>query len=82
MPRYRIEIDRERCTGDGWCADQAPETFVVDADDRALVIDPDGNWPKFIVEAARGCPADAIRLFDAETNEQVWPPVESRSESA
>ncbi len=82
MPRYRIEIDREKCTGDGWCADQAPETFMVDADDRALVLDPDGNWPRFILDAARGCPADAIRVFDAETGACVWPPAASPGDAA
>ncbi len=73
MPRFRIEVDRERCAGDNWCVDQAPETFALDDDNRSFVIDPNGNWPEYILKAARGCPTDAIRVFNDETGEQVWP---------
>lgn len=73
MKKYRIEIDRERCLGDKQCWDKAPETFLIDDEDKCRVLDPDGNWPEYVLAAAKNCPADAIRLYDAETGELVWP---------
>ena len=73
MTKYKIKIRRDLCLGDKQCWDKAPETFLIDEDDKSLVVDPGGNWPEYIFAAARNCPADAITLFDAETGEQVWP---------
>lgn len=72
MPKYKIEIDRDECLGDGLCCDDAPCTFEMD-DDVAVVKDPAGDTPEEILEAARNCPVDAITLIDADTGEQVWP---------
>jgi ferredoxin len=73
MAKYRIEIDREACVGDGACCDSAPGTFELDDDTIAVVKSPEGDPPETILEAAQGCPTDAIVLFDAETGEKVWP---------
>jgi len=73
MAKYRIEIDRDECIGDGLCADEAPGTFEMDDEDIAVVIDPEGDDPDTILEAAKSCPSDAIILYDAETGEKVWP---------
>jgi len=73
MAKYRIEIDRDACIGDGLCADEAPGTFEMDDDDIAVVISPDGDDPDTILEAAQACPSDAIILYDAETGAKVWP---------
>lgn len=73
MPKYRIELDREKCTGDKQCVDLAPETFGIDSEDKSYVIDAGGNWPEYVLKAARMCPADAITLYDAESGQQVWP---------
>jgi ferredoxin len=73
MAKYKIEVDREECIGDGLCVDEAPETFEMDDEDIAVVINPEGNDPDSILEAAKSCPSDAIILHDAETGEKVWP---------
>jgi ferredoxin len=73
MAKYKIEIDRDACVGDGLCVDEAPNTFEMDDEDIAVVIDPEGDDPDAILEAAQSCPSDAIILYDAETGEKVWP---------
>jgi ferredoxin len=74
MAKYKIHIDREVCFGDKLCVDLAPDTFRIDDEDKAVVTDPAGNWPEYVLKAARECPNDAITLYDADTGEQVWPP--------
>jgi ferredoxin len=73
MAKYKIVLDRDKCMGDGNCADLAPETFAIDGDDRSFVLDPGGNWPEYILRAAKDCPADAISLYDVETGKRIWP---------
>jgi len=73
MAKYKIEIDRDLCVGDGACCGEAPNTFEMDDDNIAVVADPDGHSPEEILQAAQVCPVDAIILTDAETGEQVWP---------
>jgi len=73
MAKYKIEIDREECIGDGLCVDEAENTFEMDDDDIAVVINPGGDDPATILEAATSCPTDAIILHDAETGAKVWP---------
>jgi len=45
----RIEVDRELCFGFGDCVDTAPNVFVLDAEEKATVIDPDGATLERIV---------------------------------
>jgi ferredoxin len=68
----RIEVDRELCFGFGDCVDTAPAVFVLDADDKASVIDPDGATLERIVEASQNCPVDAIIITDAD-GVQLYP---------
>lgn len=73
MPKYKIEIDCETCIGDRMCCEEAPKTFVMNDDDKAVVADPNGDEPDYILDAAKNCPVDAISLTDLATNEKVWP---------
>jgi ferredoxin len=73
MAKYKIEVDRDECIGDGLCVDEAPDTFELDDDEIAVVTNPEGNDADTILEAAKSCPTDAIILHDAETGEKVWP---------
>jgi ferredoxin len=73
MARYRIEIDRDLCCGDGLCGEEAPRTFGRGDEFGAVVTNPNGDPPEDILEAARNCPLHAITLFDAETGQKVWP---------
>ena len=71
MP-YRIKIDRTLCSGYGECVGIAPELFRLGDDHMSLVIDPEGTDDENVLDAARGCPVDAITLVD-EFEDQVWP---------
>ena len=80
MTKFRIEIDRDECFGDGLCVDIAPDTFELDDEDKIIVKDAAGNWPEVIIEAAKSCPSDAIILHDLETGEQIWPKADEKDE--
>jgi len=73
MPKYRIEISRDDCCGDGVCIQEAPETFELDDESIIVVVNPDGDSAEAVLSAAQACPTDAIILYDEETGEKVWP---------
>lgn len=73
MTRYRIEINRDVCVGDGLCREHAPDTFKIDPDQKVVVVDPGGDRPEYIKDAAKRCRMEAITLFDALTGERIWP---------
>jgi len=58
--RIRIEVDRALCIGSGDCVDTAPAVFELDSEDKAQVIDPDGEPTDLVIEAATNCPVTAI----------------------
>jgi ferredoxin len=63
----RITIDRERCMGSGNCSFMAPDTFDLDDDMKAVVIDPDGDGVDAVALAADGCPTKAITFEPGAT---------------
>lgn len=71
MP-YTIKIDRNLCSGFAECVGLAPDVFAQDKDKISVVIDPEGADDEDVLDAARGCPVDAITLID-EHGDQVWP---------
>ncbi len=73
MGKYKIEINRDLCIGDGACVGEAPNTFEMDADNIAIVKDANGHTDEEILQAAQVCPVDAIILTDAQSGEKVWP---------
>ena len=66
---YVAHIDESACAAHGDCEAIAPEIFRVD--DVAVVI-ADGP-DDLMLEAARVCPAVAIRIIDGTTGQQVFP---------
>jgi ferredoxin len=66
---YAAYIDENACAAHGDCEAIAPEIFRVD--DVAVVI-ADGP-DELMLEAARICPAVAIRIADRQTAEQLFP---------
>jgi ferredoxin len=61
--RIRIEVDRGLCIGSGDCVDTAPGVFELDEEDKARVIDPDGEPYDVVLEAAGNCPVTAIFVY-------------------
>ena len=60
--RIHIEVDRGLCIGSGDCVETAPDVFQLDAEEKAVVIDPDGAPVDDIVQAAENCPVSAITV--------------------
>jgi len=58
--RIHVEVDRSLCIGSGDCVDTAPDVFQLDAEDKAVVVDPDGAPVDEVLEAAGNCPVTAI----------------------
>jgi len=63
----QIRIDRERCLGSGSCQYQAPKTFDLDDECKAIVVDAEGDPLQLIRNAVESCPTRAIELAEAET---------------
>jgi ferredoxin len=72
MP-YRIDVDPDLCIASKNCVHCAAAVFQLNEDQVAAVLDPDGAPDPEVVEAARNCPVDAIRLYDRVTGAQVYP---------
>lgn len=74
-PKYHILIDRDLCVSDKLCWDKAPDVFDYDADDKPVVVNENTPWPDNVLWVAKNCPVQAVRIIDAATGEQVWPPL-------
>jgi ferredoxin len=64
--RIEVTVDRSLCIGSGDCVDTAPDVFQLDAEDKAVVADPDGAPLDDILTAAGGCPVSAIFVIGEE----------------
>jgi len=68
----RIRIDRGLCVGFGDCVTEAPEAFVLDADDVAVFVAPERTPRQRLLAACDACPVDALTVWD-ESGEQIVP---------
>lgn len=73
-PKYHVFIDRESCVSDELCLDRAPDVFDFDDERKPVVRDENTPWPQNLLWVAKNCPVQAVRIVDAATGEQVWPP--------
>jgi ferredoxin len=67
---FRVEIDRDLCSGFASCVDDAPEIFKLDDSGTAtaLVSETDDTQA---LKAAKDCPMAAISVFDTESGDRV-----------
>ena len=87
MPKIRVKVDEDLCIGAASCVTIAPETFQLNAENKAFVYDhsqePEGSryerWIEVtedekenIILAAQSCPTLAIFIFD-EAGVQLFP---------
>ncbi len=57
-------VDRDKCIGDGSCAELCPEMFELDAEGKAHVMNEEGDCDlELVVES---CPVKAISLVEKE----------------
>lgn len=89
MPKLRIKVDPDLCIGAASCVTIAPETFQLDDENKAVVLD-HGAEPKErtyervievtdaekenIILGAQSCPTLAIFVYD-EDGTQLFPEV-------
>ena len=73
IDKLKICIDKDECIGDGLCVDEAPETFELDDDDKAVVLENSTDSRDTIIDAAKSCPLDIITVEDKETGEKLYP---------
>jgi len=82
--KLRVEYYKDKCIGQGNCAAIAPEHFEllskkatlknsknVDKDIYSIELDCDAKTEESLIEAGRACPVNAIRVIDAEINEDI-----------
>jgi ferredoxin len=87
MPKLRIKVDPDLCIGAASCVTIAPETFQLNEENKAYVLDhgaePTPRTYERIIEvtdaekenmilAAQSCPTLAIFIFD-ENEKQLFP---------
>ncbi|MFD3918255.1 ferredoxin [Streptomyces sp. NPDC058595] len=83
-----VWIDQDLCTGDGICAQYAPDVFELDIDGLAYVKDADDELLqtpgattrvplpilKDVVDSARECPGDCIHVRRVSDSVEVYGP--------
>ena len=68
----KIVIDRDLCIGAATCVTIAPNTFQMDDENKAILINATGDDAETILAGAESCPTKAIFLYD-ENGEQIYP---------
>ncbi len=71
--KYRVWVDHQACVGNAMCETIAPHTFRLNDNRQSEVVNPEGDSPEKILEAAENCPVSAIFIEDAETGERLFP---------
>lgn len=59
-----IRVDRTRCMGSGQCCWYAPNTFDIDDDSVAVVVDHQGDPEEAIRTATESCPTGALSIVE------------------
>ncbi|ATL27408.1 ferredoxin [Streptomyces formicae] len=72
--RWHVEVDRSVCIGSGMCVGTAPDGFTLDTARQSHPTHPDTDANEKVLEAAEGCPVEAITITLADSGEVVFPP--------
>jgi len=68
----KVKVDRNLCAGVGNCVAIAPTVFAMDAENKAVALDPSSVDERTLWEAVQSCPEKAIILEDDKGN-QLYP---------
>ncbi|WP_156726773.1 ferredoxin [Streptomyces apocyni] len=74
--RWQVEVDRGVCIGSGMCVNHAPDGFRLDTARQSHPVDAETDANEKVLEAAEGCPVEAITITLLATGEAVFPPDE------
>lgn len=69
---YEIRVDRNLCVTLAVCLGLAPDVFELDTEGKAVIKDADGTDINTIIEAAKGCPVNAI-IIHHPNGKRIWP---------
>ncbi|MFE6160893.1 ferredoxin [Streptomyces sp. NPDC056486] len=72
--RWHVEVDRSVCIGSGMCVITAPGGFSLDSARQSHPEDPETDANEKVLEAAEGCPVEAITITLSGSGEVVFPP--------
>ncbi len=65
----KFHVDKDLCIGAATCVAIAPNTFLLDSEAKAIILDTaEQDTNETIIDAARGCPTAAIIVEDANGN--------------
>jgi len=71
--KLTLTVDRNLCIGAATCIAVAPQTFILDDEAKAIVLESaQQETPETIIESAKACPVAAIIITD-ETGKKVFP---------
>lgn len=71
--KYKVQVVRHLCIGAASCVAVSPDTFQMDNENKAIILEASKDLPDNILMAAQSCPTKAIIITDTETGKQVWP---------
>ncbi|MCX7996715.1 MAG: ferredoxin [Patescibacteria group bacterium] len=67
-----IHVDPDICIGAATCIAIAPNTFLLDSEAKAIILDTaDADEENTIIDAARGCPVAAIYI--EKNGQRIYP---------
>jgi ferredoxin len=72
MATWRLTVNDD-CINSGSCLGVAPKRFALGDDDRSHPTSALIEADEAVLDAAASCPMEAIRVYDAETGEQIDP---------
>ncbi len=67
-----VRILRNECCGNAECVALAPNVFVLDSKNKAVVVSAESATRALLIEVAEACPCQAIVLED-DDGKQVHP---------
>jgi len=63
--KLKFHVDRDLCIGAATCVAIAPNTFLLDSEAKAIILNTaEADTDETIIDAARGCPTAAIIIED------------------
>ncbi|MBQ0849389.1 ferredoxin [Streptomyces sp. NPDC057621] len=74
--RWHVEVDRSLCIGSAQCTHVAPAAFRLDSAMQSHPVESETDAGEEILEAAEGCPVEAIMITLLGSGETVFPPEE------
>lgn len=71
--KYIVEVMQDLCIGAASCVAIAADTFMMDEENKAYILETEWDQDDIILAAAQSCPTFAIIIKDAETGNQIFP---------